>query len=150
MLTSLNSDWYDQYWYDSGNDRPPGVSRLSPVAASPSQRTGLSGLAVIVGCLEAGIAIQGGLNAPIPGSVLGMLLLLLLLGTGVVRQELVVRASGWLLSLLPALFVPLYVLCFADPQFWAGHGAAFLPAAAVAAAVTLMAIGGLAIWGARR
>jgi holin-like protein len=105
---------------------------------------GLAGLAVIIACLEAGIATQRMLGMPIPGSVLGMGLLLVFLWTGAVPEGLLSWASGWLLLLLPALFVPIYVVPLADPHFWARCSEVFLPTAIVGAAITLSVVGWLA------
>jgi len=107
------------------------------------------GVAVIVACLEAGIELQQYLRIPVPGSVLGMVLLLVLLQTEVVPDAWVQGPCAWLLLVLPALFVPIYAVALSDPAFWRHYGQVLLPAALVGVAVTLTVTGWLA-WRVRR
>ena len=100
-----------------------------------------AGAIAIIICLEIGNQLQQAVDIPIPGSVIGMGMLLLLLGMGFLKEEWLIRASGWLLLLLPALFVPLYVVPLADPKFWFRFSETFLPAAAIGAAATLSIVG---------
>ena len=63
---------------------------------------------------------------PIPGSVYGMVLLLLLLCLKVVRLEWVENAGDYLVSVLPALFVPALVSITKYFGLVAGHLPAIL------------------------
>lgn len=63
---------------------------------------------------------------PIPGSVYGMVLLLLLLCLKVVRLEWVEGAGDYLVSILPALFVPALVSITKYFDLVAGHLPAIL------------------------
>lgn len=63
---------------------------------------------------------------PIPGSVYGMVLLLLLLCLKVVRLEWVEGAGDYLVSILPALFVPALVSITRYFDLVAGHLPAIL------------------------
>jgi holin-like protein len=99
---------------------------------------------VIILCLEVGVAAHRGLGIPVPGSVVGMALLLLLLKMGVVTERLLARVTGGLLLLLPAFFVPLYVVPLADLNFWIRYSEIFLPAAIVGAAMTMSLVGWIA------
>jgi putative effector of murein hydrolase LrgA (UPF0299 family) len=100
-----------------------------------------AGAIAIMMCLEIGNQLHQAVDIPIPGSVIGMGVLLLLLGTGFLKEEWLKRASGWLLLLLPALFVPLYVVPLADPKFRFRFSETYLPAAAIGAAATLSIVG---------
>ncbi len=53
-----------------------------------------------------GSFIQQLLHIPIPGSMIGMLLLFLLLMTGIVKEKWISRGANMLLSHLTLLFIP--------------------------------------------
>ena len=97
----------------------------------------VAGAAVIIACLEAGIFLQRDLGVPIPGNVIGMILMLFLLQTKVVADAWISGPCTSLLLLLPAMFVPLYVVPLSDPAFWSRYGMTLLPAAVIGAAITL-------------
>lgn len=63
-------------------------------------------LSILFGCLLAGEGISALLRIPIPGSVIGMLLLTLTLQLRLVRVESVKSASDLLIKNLSLLFVP--------------------------------------------
>jgi holin-like protein len=83
---------------------------------------GAVGLALIVDCYLAGefIKARGGLI--VPGSVLGLFILLVLLTLRVVPPAWVEDASRLLLFLLPVSFVPIYVLAAEDRVLWREWG----------------------------
>jgi holin-like protein len=99
------------------------------------------GITAIIACLEGGICIQQHLRISVPGSVLGMVLLLVLLQCELVSDDWIRDPCTWLLLLLPALFVPIYVVPLSDPAFWRCYGTTLLPAAVVGVAVTLCITG---------
>ncbi len=63
-------------------------------------------LAIIIGCLAVGEFIIWLTNAPIPSSIIGMLLLTLLLKTGIIRPEWVETISNFLVKNMGFFFVP--------------------------------------------
>ena len=65
----------------------------------------LSQILIITGFTLAGEALQRLIPVPIPGSVYGLVLLFLALCLRIVKVEQVKDASGFLISLLPLLFV---------------------------------------------
>lgn len=68
----------------------------------------LLGFTVLCVFALAGQAISDGLRLPVPGSVIGMVLLLVALAARIPRLEAIVRPSSeTLLSLIPLLLVPL-------------------------------------------
>ena len=69
---------------------------------------GLRGLACLLLCQCAGELLARGLNAPLPGPVLGLLILLLALNFRPLREP-VAAAAELLLSHLSLLFVPVGV-----------------------------------------
>lgn len=72
----------------------------------PATLEGLLGLGVLFAFAALGEFAGQRLKLPLPGSVLGMLLLWLALGLGVVRLSWVERAADALLGVLGLLFVP--------------------------------------------
>jgi holin-like protein len=87
----------------------------------------LVGLAVIVLCLIVGSAVARWSHSTISGNVLGLVALLVMLWLRIVPITLVQRAADALLSVLPILFVPLYVRPFSDGAFWMQYGPTLLP-----------------------
>lgn len=65
----------------------------------------LSQFCIILGFTLAGEALQRLLPLPIPASVWGLALLFLALCFGIVKVEQVKTASGFLISIMPVLFV---------------------------------------------
>lgn len=61
---------------------------------------------LILGICFIGEALNNLLNLPIPGNVLGMIILLILLGTGVVKLEKIEEISSFLLEHIAFFFVP--------------------------------------------
>ena len=98
----------------------------------------LVGLGVIVLCLTVGSAAAQWSRSTICGNVLGLIVLLLLLWLRIVPTTLVRGASSALLSVLPILFVPLYVQPFSDKAFWLQYGPTLLPVVAVGCAATIV------------
>lgn len=63
-------------------------------------------MGIISGILFVGYLIEKMINTPIPGTVLGMIILLLLLVTGIIRLEMIEDVSQFLLDHLTLLFLP--------------------------------------------
>lgn len=80
------------------------------------------GLAIITGCFLAGDFAKQRLGLILPGSVLGLFLLLVLLGARIVRMEWVDDSSRLLIFILPACFVTLYVTAGAERELWREWG----------------------------
>ncbi|KIQ93974.1 hypothetical protein LH47_01923 [Anoxybacillus thermarum] len=69
-----------------------------------------------------GSFIQQLLHVPIPGSMIGMLLLFLLLMTGIVKEKWVARGANMLLSHLTLLFIPATVGVMDYVELFSGKG----------------------------
>lgn len=80
------------------------------------------GLIIISACFLAGDFAKRRLGLILPGSVLGLFLLLGLLGSRIVRFEWVESASRLLIFILPACFVTLYVTAGAERELWREWG----------------------------
>jgi len=77
-------------------------------------------LALIFGLCLAGEAIAAVLPIPFPGSVLAMLLLLVLLLCGAVKERHVKDAGGWLLDNMAFFFLPPSVALLEQYQLLSG------------------------------
>jgi holin-like protein len=85
-----------------------------PFSAATAHRLLLAGRLVgqfllLVAMFYAGSAVVWGTGVPLPGNLVGMLLLLVMLRVGLVRLEHVEEAAGLLLKHLTLFFIPLAV-----------------------------------------
>lgn len=78
------------------------------------------------------------LPLPVPAGVYGLVLLLAALGSGVLRLDQVKEAGGFLIGILPLLFVPAAVGVM---DLWAELGAMLLPCLIAVVLVTLLVMG---------
>ncbi len=95
------------------SERGAGGSRVA--------RTAL-GLAIVTGCFLAGDWAKQRFGLIMPGSVLGLFLLLGLLGSRLVKMEWVEEASRLLIFILPTCFVTLYVMAGNERALWREWG----------------------------
>lgn len=107
--------------------RSDGNTLAREVKTAPTERWARAlrtvlGLAIILGCFLAGDYIKRRFGLIVPGSVLGLFLLLTSLVTRIVRLEWIEEASRLLLFLLPVFFVPIYVNATADRALWREWG----------------------------
>lgn len=63
-------------------------------------------LGIISGVSFAAEVLHGLLPLPVPASVYGLLLLLLFLLTGVIKEEQIKESADFLISIMPLFFVP--------------------------------------------
>lgn len=106
--------------------------------------------AVLLLFLALGDLVQSLLGTWIPGSVIGMLALLLVLSTGVVRASFLGRISDWLLDRLGLFFVCPGVEVIKYLDLVEAHWLSLLIAIIGSSAVTLVATGWVAEVGASR
>jgi holin-like protein len=108
----------------------------------------IASLSLILLCQLAGEAMVRGLGLPMPGPVIGLMLLLILLvardrfvvlARGPLREDGVENASRGLLAHLSLLFVPAGVGVVQKLDLVAAHGVAFAGVLAVSVVVTLLA-----------
>ena len=104
------------------------------------------GLAIVVGCYLAGEFAKSRLGLIVPGSVLGLFLLLGLLGAGIVRLAWVEDAGRLLLFALPLSFVPIYVGAAEDRALWKEWGLIIGGTLAFTVALLWLFAGWLAQW----
>ena len=97
--------------------------------------------ALIAAVSFAGELLRAMLPFPIPGSVYGMVLLLLLLCLKIIRLEWVETAAEYLVAILPALFVPSLVGITKYYDAISSHLPAMLCACVVVTAVVALVTG---------
>lgn len=107
-------------------------------------------MAVIFGLWMLGEAVSRGLGIPVPGSIIGMVLLFVLLCTKVIKLEWIEQASGFLLDNMGILFVPIGVGLLTMTEILSGNIVA-LAVIIPAGAITVMVVSGLVVqWLSRR
>jgi len=104
------------------------------------------GLAIIISCALAGGFIKTRFALIVPGSVIGLFLLLILLGTRLVRPSWVEDAGRLLLFLLPISFVPIYAGAAEDRALWREWGLVIVGTLTLTVALLWIFTGWLAQW----
>lgn len=89
---------------------------------------------ILAVCLVAEL-LAGWIPLPIPASVYGLVLMLLLLCTGALKTERVKKAAGFLVQILPLLFLPAAVGVMA---LWSELQALLVPSLIAAIPLTLL------------
>lgn len=102
------------------------------------------GLAVIIDCDLVGELVKARFALIVPGSVLGLFLLLALLGFRIVPLRWVEEASKLLLFVLPVSFVPIYTGAAEDRALWREWGWVILGTLGVTVALLWLFAGKLA------
>ncbi|WP_257281191.1 MULTISPECIES: CidA/LrgA family protein [unclassified Endozoicomonas] len=69
----------------------------------------LSSVIILMACLWAGDLLSVWINHALPGSIIGMLLLAALLGSGLIRLSWVETGAGFIIRWMSLLFVPIGV-----------------------------------------
>jgi holin-like protein len=90
---------------------------------------------------QLGYAIASWLHLPVPGNLLGMLLLLALLATGVVRLAWIEASASLLVRHLAFFFVPITVGLMGLGDLFRANGAAIVITLTVSAVVGLCVAG---------
>lgn len=62
-----------------------------------------------------GEVLQKAIPLPIPAAIYGLVLLLIALGTGLLKAKQVEEAANWLISIMPILYVP---ICVKILEYW--------------------------------
>lgn len=88
-----------------------------------------------------GSAVARLLHVPIPGSIIGMLLLLAALLTKLCPLKWIETGSGLLLANLPLLFIPITVGVMNEYQVFAGSGIVLFFIALVSTAIVMLTSG---------
>ncbi|WP_343311304.1 CidA/LrgA family holin-like protein [Bacillus atrophaeus] len=80
-------------------------------------------------------------HLPIPGSIIGLILMLICLTTKIVPVKMIEDGAGFLLSFLPLLFIPAMAGVMNYPSLFSASGAALLGIIVLSTVVTMIAAG---------
>lgn len=86
----------------------------------------LGGSVILGACYWAGLMLKAAGGLLIPAGILGLFILLVLLGSGLVRLAWVESAAALFLFLLPLWLLPVFVGVAEDRNFWRHEGPLFL------------------------
>ncbi|ACG71333.1 LrgA family protein [Anaeromyxobacter sp. K] len=132
---------------------PRAVHAASP-AAPPPRTAALLALPLQLLALGAfwgaGALAARALRLPLPGGVVGMLLLLAALRLGVVRAEWLERGAAWLFRHMLLFFIPAAVGAIQYPELLGSEGARALAVVAVSTVLVMAVTGATVEWLARR
>ena len=98
---------------------------------------------IILAVSFAGEGLRALIPLPIPASIYGIVLMLLLLCTGIVKVGQVEKVGRWLIQIMPVLFIPPTAKLIG---IWDQIAASALPCACIALVSTLVVMG-CAGWG---
>jgi len=94
--------------------------------------------AIILGVTLAAEMLHAFLPLPVPASIYGMVLMLVLLTTGLIKLEKVRRAGSFLLEIMPVMFIPAAVGLL---EIITDMKGALLPIAGVIVLTTIIVMG---------
>ncbi|WP_439185588.1 CidA/LrgA family protein [Carboxylicivirga taeanensis] len=83
-------------------------------------------LAIILAINFTGELLSKSLSLPLPGSIVGMFILLILLLTGIVKEAHIAETADFFLEKMPFFFIPAGVSVMVAYQFIEGHLATVL------------------------
>lgn len=86
------------------------------------------------------------LHLPIPGSIIGFLLLLLLLSTKIIPENWVEKGATALLFVLPLLFIPFNLGVMQYPELLSTTGVLLLLSVSVSTLLSMVGIGHFCQW----
>lgn len=84
------------------------------------------------------------LHIPLPGSIIGLLLLLGCLLSGIMPAKFVKEGAGFLLPILTLLFIPATVGIMNYPELLSGYGVILIVIVTISTLITLVLTGKLA------
>ncbi len=89
-----------------------------------------------------GEVLQAAIPLPIPAAIYGLVLLLIALATGLLKVRQVEDAAGWLISIMPILYVP---ICVKILEYWGviSQNAAAIITITVVSTFLVFAVSGL-------
>lgn len=110
----------------------------------------LGAIALLLVCQLAGEAIHRFTGLPLPGSVIGMGLLLVYLAVFRREQTSLTKVTGWLMAHMPLMFVPPAVGLINEGEMIARHGIGILIALLVSTVATIAATATVFAWAMKR
>ncbi|MGM9923674.1 MAG: CidA/LrgA family holin-like protein [Bacillus sp. (in: firmicutes)] len=91
--------------------------------------------------LFAGNLLHTHLHIPLPGSIIGLLLLFLALSLNALSVKRIEHGAGFLLAFLPLLFVPTLVGIIKYPELFYGKGILVLVVVVISTIMTIISSG---------
>lgn len=88
-----------------------------------------------------GEIISSALKLPLPGSILGLLLLFICLHYKVIPDTYIKEGAGFLLALLPLFFIPATVGIIQYPEFLSGKGILLIVLVMISTFLTIIVAG---------
>ncbi|QEK96789.1 CidA/LrgA family holin-like protein [Bacillus amyloliquefaciens] len=88
-----------------------------------------------------GGAVQQFFHLPIPGSIIGLILLIICLSVKIIPVKMIEDGAGFLLSFLPLLFIPAMTGVINYPSLFSASGAALFLIIVLSTIVTMIAAG---------
>lgn len=125
-------------------DVPPPARALPSLLALALQLLALGAF------FAAGAAAARALGLPLPGGVVGMLLLLAALRLGLVRAQWLERGAAWLFRHMLLFFIPAAVGAIQYPELLGADGARALGVVAASTVLVMAVTGATVEWLARR
>ena len=121
----------------------PAPGQPEPLETEPmaSRWLVVPGFLVLAGCLEAGNWVKARFGLILPGSILGLFLLLGLLAARVVPLRWVETAARLLLWLLPFLFIPIFIPTLSDRDLWSVQGLVIVGAVVLGTVLLWVVVG---------
>ncbi|WP_096152901.1 MULTISPECIES: CidA/LrgA family protein [Bacillus] len=96
---------------------------------------------LLYGLYQLGTIIKSLFNLPIPGSIIGMLLLFLLLSFGIIKDFFLQEGASFLLLYMPLLFIPATVGIMEYFSLFGGKSM-LMPLAVLVSTLLIMAVSG--------
>lgn len=110
----------------------------------------LGAIGLLLVCQLAGEAIHRFLAIPLPGSVIGLAILLVWLAVVRRDQTDLAKVTGWLTAHMPLMFLPAAVGLMEEGPLLARHGLAIAVAMVVSTLLTLVVTALVFSWAVRR
>lgn len=88
-----------------------------------------------------GEVISSLLKLPLPGSIVGLLLLFLCLHYKIIPEKYIKEGVGFLLALLPLFFIPATVGIIQYPEFLSGKGIILIVVVMISTFITMIVAG---------
>lgn len=110
----------------------------------------LGAIGLLLVCQLAGEAIHRFTGLPLPGSVIGMGLLLVWLAVFRREQTSLTKVTGWLTAHMPLMFVPPAVGLIEEGDMITRHGLGILVALLVSTVVTIAVTASVFAWAMKR
>lgn len=110
----------------------------------------LSALTLLLVCQLAGEALKHFTGLPLPGSVVGMGLLLIWLGLFRKARPSLAQVTGWLTAHMPIMFVPAAVGLVTEGEVLSRYGLAIVIAGVVSTVATMAITAVVFNWAVRR